>query len=302
MNADSPMLTGRILKGMSDFYYVESDNVLYTCKARGIFRKNRISPCAGDFVRIETAADETGTVVEILPRKNFLVRPPVANIDTLFIVSSVCQPSPNPLIIDKTIAAAEIRGIKPVLVITKNDLDDGSRLESIYKRAGIPVVSLFPDDDAGVAQIRSMLDGKLSVFTGNSGVGKTTLLNRLDPSLGLATGDISQKLGRGRHTTRRVELFHIGQGGLVADTPGFSTMDIERYGFVSKEDLPGAFREFEPYLGQCQFVSCSHTCEKGCAILEAVREGKIDPSRHASYVAMYQEVKDLKEWNKPRNV
>lgn len=296
------MLTGRILKGMSDFYYVECGDTLYTCKARGIFRKNKISPCAGDFVRIEPGADDTGTIEEILERKNFLIRPPVANIDTLFIVSSVCQPTPNLLIIDKTIAAAEIRGITPVLVITKNDLKDGAYLETIYTRAGIPVITLSTENDEGVLQIRKMLDGKLSVFTGNSGVGKTTLLNRLDPSLGLPTGDISQKLGRGRHTTRRVELFHIGQGGLIADTPGFSTMDIERYGFVSKDDLPQAFREFEPYLGQCQFVSCSHTCEKGCAVLEAVREGKIDPSRHASYVAMYQEVKDLREWNKPKNV
>lgn len=294
-------LEGLIIKGMSDFYYVESDGVLYTCKARGIFRKKHISPCAGDHVRFSLGADDTGAVEEILPRKNYLVRPPVANIDTLFIVSSVCQPSPNTLIIDKTIAAAEIRGIEPVVVITKTDMDDGSQLKSIYDKAGITAICISAESDDGIGQIREILEGKVSVFTGNSGVGKTTLLNRLVPSLELATGDISQKLGRGRHTTRKVELFHVGSG-FVADTPGFSTMDIERYGFVSKDDLPDAFREFAPYLGECKFVSCAHTCEKGCAVLDAVREGKINPSRHANYVAMYNEVKDLKEWNMPKNV
>lgn len=295
------VLEGLLLKCMSDFYYVEVEGTLYTCKARGVFRKKHISPCVGDHVRIRLEQDGTGAVEEILPRRNSLVRPPVANIDALFIVSSVCQPSPNTLIIDKTIAAAEIRGIEPVLVITKNDLDDGGRLQAIYRRAGIPTVCISADSEDGLDEIRAMLENRVSVFTGNSGVGKTTLLNRLLPGLELATGDISQKLGRGRHTTRRVELFHVGSG-FVADTPGFSTMDIERYGFVAKEDLPGAFREFAPYLGQCRFVSCSHTCEKGCAVLQAVEEGKIDPSRHGNYVAMYNEVRDLREWNKPRNV
>lgn len=295
------MLEGLIIKGMSDFYYVESEGVLYTCKARGIFRKKHISPCAGDHVRFSLGADGTGAVEEILPRRNWLVRPPVANIDTLFIVSSVCQPSPNTLIIDKTIAAAEIRGIEPVVVITKTDMDDGESLRAVYEKAGITAICISAENDDGISEIREMLGGRVSVFTGNSGVGKTTLLNRLVPELNLATGDISQKLGRGRHTTRKVELFHVGSG-YVADTPGFSTMDIERYGFVSKDDLPDAFREFAPYLGDCKFVSCSHTCEKGCAVLEAVRAGKIAASRHENYVAMYNEVKDLKEWNMPKNV
>jgi len=295
------MLEGLIIKGMSDFYYVESEGVLYTCKARGIFRKKHISPCAGDHVRFSLGADGTGAVEEILPRRNWLVRPPVANIDTLFIVSSVCQPSPNTLIIDKTIAAAEIRGIEPVVVITKTDMDDGESLRAVYEKSGITAICISAENEDGISEIREMLEGRVSVFTGNSGVGKTTLLNRLIPELNLATGDISQKLGRGRHTTRKVELFHVGSG-FVADTPGFSTMDIERYGFVSKDDLPDAFREFAPYLGGCKFVSCSHTCEKGCAVLEAVRSGKIAVSRHENYVAMYNEVKDLKEWNMPKNV
>ncbi|MBR4889623.1 MAG: ribosome small subunit-dependent GTPase A [Clostridia bacterium] len=295
------MLEGLIIKGMSDFYYVESEGVLYTCKARGIFRKKHISPCAGDHVRFSLGADGTGAVEEILPRRNWLVRPPVANIDTLFIVSSVCQPSPNTLIIDKTIAAAEIRGIEPVVVITKTDMDDGESLRAVYEKSSITAICISAENEDGISEIREMLEGRVSVFTGNSGVGKTTLLNRLVPELNLATGDISQKLGRGRHTTRKVELFHVGSG-FVADTPGFSTMDIERYGFVSKDDLPDAFREFAPYLGDCKFVSCSHTCEKGCAVLEAVRAGKIAVSRHENYVAMYNEVKDLKEWNMPKNV
>lgn len=294
--SESRRLEGLVRKGIGGFYTVETPEGIYTCTARGKFRKARISPYAGDRVRILGEEDGTGALEEILPRKNFLVRPPIANIDQLFIVTSLRDPSPDPLILDKTIAAAELEQIAPVLVLTKTDLDDASPLQEIYSVAGIPCFAVSSVTGEGVDQVGALLEGRISAFTGNSGVGKSTLLNVLFPDLQLKTGEISQKLGRGRHTTREVELYKLEGGGYVADTPGFSTFDIERYRMTDKEKLAFGFREFAPYLGACQFSSCSHTCEKGCAVLQAVEEGKIPRSRHESYCAMYQEVKDVKQW------
>lgn len=294
--SESRRLEGLVRKGIGGFYTVETPEGIYTCTARGKFRKARISPYAGDRVRILGEEDGTGALEEILPRKNFLVRPPIANIDQLFIVTSLRDPSPDPLILDKTIAAAELEQIAPVLVLTKTDLDDASPLQEIYSVAGIPCFAVSSVTGEGVDQVGALLEGSISAFTGNSGVGKSTLLNALFPDLQLKTGEISQKLGRGRHTTREVELYKLEGGGYVADTPGFSTFDIERYRMTDKEKLAFGFREFAPYLGACQFSSCSHTCEKGCAVLQAVEEGKIPRSRHESYCAMYQEVKDVKQW------
>ena len=294
--SESRRLEGLVRKGIGGFYTVETPEGIYTCTARGKFRKARISPYAGDRVRILGEEDGTGALEEILPRKNFLVRPPIANIDQLFIVTSLRDPSPDPLILDKTIAAAELEQIAPVLVLTKTDLDDASSLQKIYSVAGIPCFAVSSVTGEGVDQVGALLEGSISAFTGNSGVGKSTLLNALFPDLQLKTGEISQKLGRGRHTTREVELYKLEGGGYVADTPGFSTFDIERYRMTDKEKLAFGFREFAPYLGACQFSSCSHTCEKGCAVLQAVEEGKIPRSRHESYCAMYQEVKDVKQW------
>ena len=294
--SESRRLEGLVRKGIGGFYTVETPEGIYTCTARGKFRKARISPYAGDRVRILGEEDGTGALEEILPRKNFLVRPPIANIDQLFIVTSLRDPSPDPLILDKTIAAAELVQVAPVLVLTKTDLDDASPLQEIYSVAGIPCFAVSSVTGEGVDQVGALLEGRISAFTGNSGMGKSTLLNALFPDLQLKTGEISQKLGRGRHTTREVELYKLEGGGYVADTPGFSTFDIERYRMTDKEKLAFGFREFTPYLGACQFSSCSHTCEKGCAVLQAVEEGKIPRSRHESYCAMYQEVKDVKQW------
>lgn len=295
--------TGLVLKGIGGFYYVQCGDKVYACRARGKFRKDRISPYAGDRVRFAADENDEGYLAEILPRRNFLVRPPLANLDKLFIVSSVSDPQPSTLIIDKTVAAAEIKGIEPVLVFTKTDLDDAAPLRGIYGDIGIRAYFVSSSDGTGIDALRPELSGCISAFTGNSGVGKSTLLNRLLPELVLETGEISKKLGRGRHTTRHVELYPV-EDGYVADTPGFSTMDIERYELFCKEELPGGFREFEPYLGKCRFTSCSHTCEKGCAVLAAAEAGKISRSRLESYIAMYNEVKDIKEWqlSKTRNV
>lgn len=295
-------LEGLVRKGIGGFYTVETPQGDFTCTARGKFRKERISPYAGDRVRITAEEDGTGALEKILPRKNFLARPPIANIDQLFIVSSLRDPYPEPLIIDKTIAVAEMMDISPVLVLTKTDLDDPSELKAIYDLAGVPCLVVSSKTGDGVDLVRQLLRGKISAFTGNSGVGKSTLLNAVFPHFDLKTGEVSQKLGRGRHTTREVELYKLQDGGYVADTPGFSTFDIERYRLTDKEKLAFGFREFAPYLGECQFSSCSHTCEKGCAILQAVEEGKIPRSRFESYCAMYEEIKDVKQWQqKSRN-
>lgn len=287
---------GLVRKGTGGFYTVETSLGMVTCTARGKLRKERISPYAGDRVRIAVDEDDTGSVEEILPRKNFMVRPPVANLDRLFIVSSMRQPNPDTLIIDKTIAVAEMRNIEPILVLTKTDLAQGDALQKVYLHAGIPCFVVSSITGQGVEQIKPLLRDGISAFTGNSGVGKSSLLNALFPNFALKTSEISQKLGRGRHTTREVELFETGEGGYVADTPGFSTFEIERYQLTDKDQLIYGFREFLPFVGKCRFASCSHNCESGCAILEAVDRGEIERSRHESYVAMYQEIKDVKQW------
>ena len=288
-------LNGMIIKLTGGFYYVEAAGKVYACKARGVFRKQGASPCVGDRVEISVQPDGTGAVDTILPRKNRLVRPAVANLDRLFIVASVCDPSPNTLVIDKMTAAAVSKEIEPVIVVSKTDLKRGDSLKEIYDMAGFRTVCFSMKDNSGADEIKALLYGCVAAFTGNSGVGKSTLLNSVFPHLSLETSHTSQKLGRGRHTTRTVELFPT-DGGYVADTPGFSTVDMQRYELIKKEDLPYCFPEFRKYLGDCQFTSCAHVKEKGCAIREAVAKGKIHPSRFASYVAMYEEVKNIREW------
>ena len=290
-------IQGIILKSTGGFYYVEAAGSIYECKARGIFRKKNNSPRVGDRVEISVPDDGYSAIEEILPRKNTLRRPPLANIDMLVIVVSTVDPAPNYLVIDKMTAAAVDNDIEPVVVISKSDLKSGDELYETYRKAGIKAFQYSPEDTASVNEIKALLSGKVSAFTGNSGVGKSTLLNALYPDLALETGEISEKLGRGRHTTRTVELFKIG-GGYVADTPGFSTVDLERYNMIDKDNIQFCFPEFKEYLTTCQFTSCSHTCEKGCSIIAAVNDGKICESRHKSYVAMYDEVKDIKEWQR----
>ena len=288
---------GRILKGIGGFYYVEAELTIYECKARGVFRKRGTTPLAGDWVQI-CIDNNTGTIEEIFPRKNMLVRPPCANIDQMFLVTSVCDPSPNLLVLDKMIAVAEDQEMEPILVISKTDLQSPHELENIYRKVGIQVIEVSSVSGQGIAQIKMLLKDKISVFTGNSGVGKSSLLNCISPEFRQETGIISSKLGRGKHTTRQVELLKLPCGGYVADTPGFSTMDMERYNIVKKEHLQYCFREMKPYITQCKFSSCSHTCEKGCAVLRAVEQGEITQSRHNSYTAMYEQVKDKKEWER----
>ncbi|MCR4615236.1 MAG: ribosome small subunit-dependent GTPase A [Clostridiales bacterium] len=285
-----------MIKGIGGFYYVEVADVLYECKARGLFRKDGIVPLAGDRVSIEVDDDNKGTVVSIGERKNYLIRPPVANIDRLFIVASTVEPRPSTLVIDKLTASAENKGITPVIVITKSDIKSSDELAAAYKHSGIKTISVCSVTGEGIDEVKAELKGRISAFAGNSGVGKSTLLNAIDKRLNLQTGEISDKLGRGRHTTRHIELYKTC-GGYVADTPGFASFTLEEREFISKEDLPFCFPEFLPYLGKCKFSTCTHVCDKGCKIVEAVKNGEIDESRHNSYIAMYNEVKDIKEWN-----
>ena len=288
-------LNGILMKSIGGFYYVRCDGKEYECKARGSFRKSGNSPVVGDKVVISVPDEGFASIEEIKPRFNKLKRPALANIDTLVIVCSTVDPEPNFTVIDKMTAAAVNNNMIPAIVVSKNDLKSGERIAEIYRNSEFPVFLCSPEDTEDVNKLKAFLKGKVSAFTGNSGVGKSTLINRIFPELELQTGQISRKLGRGKHTTRVVELFEI-DGCFVADTPGFSTVDLQRYEMIDKNRLQYCFPEFEKYLGECQFTSCSHTCEKGCRILQAVKDGEIEPSRHKSYVAMYNEVKDIKEW------
>lgn len=289
-------MQGRILKATGGFYYVLSDAVLYECRARGLFRKNGVSPLVGDWVEIEETGEEKGYVTRILDRKNSLIRPPLANLDQLFLVVSIADPQPNLLVLDKLIAIAEHKKIEPFLIVTKTDLGEWETLAALYEKAGFQVFCTGLDQDSDLAMLRRSMEGKISAFCGNSGVGKSSLLNRIDSRLDLSTAQISQKLGRGRHTTRHVQLYPVSGGGYIADTPGFSSMDLERYEVILKEQLQYCFREFGPHLNQCRFTGCSHTKEKGCAVLAAMKEGEIASSRHDSYCTLYEAAKNIKEW------
>lgn len=286
---------GKIIKGIGGFYYVEAANAVYECKARGLFRKEKITPLCGDFVKISVNEGAENTIDEIMPRRNFLSRPPLANIDNLIIVASTQKPRPSALIIDKLIAVAEFKDIEPIIVVTKSDLSSSQEMVQAYKKAGFTAISVSNETGEGVDEVKAVLKGKTSAFTGNSGVGKTTLLNKIAPDLNLKTGTISDKLGRGRHTTREAQLFSVA-GGYIVDTPGFSSLELPQSDIIKKDELAYCFREFREYLGKCKFSTCSHICDKGCKICEAVENGEIGKARHESYVAMYNEVKDLKDW------
>ena len=283
-----------ITKGIGGFYYVRTPNGIVECKARGIFRKRGITPVAGDNVALSA---DGSTIEEILPRKNVFVRPPVANLDILFIVASTTQPVPSTLVLDQLAAAAIYKDVQPVLVVTKADLAAADKLAQAYSGSGIPLVQLHYETGEGLDTIRGYIQGHLCAFCGNSGVGKSTLLNTLAPELKRETGQISQKLGRGRHTTREVEIFEVC-GGRLADTPGFASLEAQKLCRIPKEDLQHTFPEFEAYFGQCRFTGCSHRSEIGCAVRAAVEEGKISKTRYASYLAMYEEANARKEWER----
>ena len=291
-------MTGRIIKGVGGQYTVlAADGGVQICSAKGVFRHKGLTPFVGDFVTVED-----GVISAILDRQSCLQRPPIANIDQAVFVVSACSPAPNPLVLDRLIAIAECKGIEPILVFTKCDLASPEPLATVYKNAGFPVVCCDlaagkTVDGAPVAEaMLPLLQGRLTVLSGNSGVGKSTLLSHLFPEREFETGEISEKLGRGRHTTRHTELFPVEGGGFVADTPGFSSWDAEAGELITKDALARGFREFADYIPDCRFTGCSHTVEKGCAVRAAVKAGEIAKTRHQDYCELYNEVKNIQEW------
>lgn len=291
------MTEGMIVKGIGGFYYVDTADGLIECKARGKFRKTVGKPMVGDRVQLALLPDGTGYLEEILPRTTELIRPAVANLDLLVAVACVAPPLTDPFLIDKVLAIAEHKGMNSLVVINKTDLDAGDELIAVYRLAGIPVLQVSAQTGEGIAELKGYLQGHVSAFAGNSGVGKSSLLNAIDLRLDAEVGSISDRIGRGRHTTRHVELVPLEGGGYLADTPGFSSFEAERMDAVMAEDLQYAFREFAPYIADCRFTGCAHLCEKGCAVIAAVEAGKIAKSRHESYKKLYESVKDIKQWN-----
>ena len=287
--------TGRILRSLSGFYDVMTSDGRITCRGRGSLRKGAQTPLTGDFVEI-TIADGKGMVEKILPRKNRFVRPAVANVDGLVVFAANVNPVTEPFLIDRVAAIAGDQDVPVYICVNKCDLDPGLDLVRIYRNAGFPVICTSAETGEGMDELRSILDGKLIAFTGNTGVGKSSVLNALCPELALPTGEVSEKLGRGRHTTRHVELYCIGENTYVADTPGFSSFDTEQMDVILKENLQYAFPDFAPYIGKCQFHDCTHRKEPGCAVLQAIADGEIEITRHESYLRLYEKSSQIKPW------
>jgi len=290
------MSEGRIQKALSGFYYVDTGNEILTCRARGKFRKEGVSPLVGDRVEVRELGNGEGVVDKILPRRNFFARPAVANIDQLVVIASASIPKTDPFLIDRVAAIAALKDCEVIVVLNKCDLDPADDLYAIYEAAGFRTLRVSAETGEGLEELKTVISGKLSAFTGNSGVGKSSILNALDPEFQLKVGEVSDALGRGRHTTRHVELFALSCGAEIMDTPGFSSFETDELNLELKHRLPETFREFVPYLDECRFVGCSHTKEKGCAVLDALKRGKIQKSRHESYLRLYEELKPLKEW------
>lgn len=290
------MLTGTIVKGIGGFYYVKTEEGLIECRARGRFRRAGESPMVGDRVRIVRTAEDAqkGSVDAILPRKNMFIRPPVANIDQLIITIAAANPEPNLLLADQLAVTAEAMGVHPVICVNKLDLnEEGAKaIAGIYQKAGYPVLLVSAREDVGTEQLKAVLQDKITALAGNSGVGKSSLLNALN-SLELETGDVSRKTQRGRHTTRHTELFELPFGGYVFDTPGFSSYAAEG---LRPEEMASLFPEIAKAEGGCRFSGCAHVAEPGCSVKEAMGRGEIAPSRYENYCAFYQAAKAAKKW------
>lgn len=287
-----------IIRSLSGFYSVRCGEQTLECRAKGVFRNIGISPLVGDRVEVQDIGGGKGLVSAILPRRNAFVRPAVANVDLLVFVASAVIPVTDPFLIDRVAAIAESAGCCFAICINKADLDPGDRLADIYSMSGYPVMHTSAETGQGIEQLREVLRGKICAFTGNTGVGKSSLLNALSPGLGLPVGEVSRKLGRGKHTTRHVELFATEDGTYIADTPGFASFDLELMDPIPKEELQYAFPEFRPFIGQCRFRDCAHLKEPGCAILQGVQDGSVHESRHSSYTRLYALSAQYKDWEK----
>lgn len=295
------MVSGIIIKALSGFYYVKTENGILECKARGRFRLDGTSPLVGDRVQCSLDANGKGRIDKVEERKNWFVRPAVANIDTLVFIAANTNPVTDPFLIDRVSVIAAEAGCELVICINKVDIDSGDRLYYIFTKVGFPVIRTSAATGEGVSALLDVLRGKVCAFTGNSGVGKSSILNVLLPGIHIETGEVSEKLGRGRHTTRHVELYELGEDTYIADTPGFASFDIEMMQTIDKEQLQYDFIEFAPYLGSCRFNDCAHLKEPGCAVTAALAEGKIGESRYSSYVKLYELTAQHKPWEIKQN-
>ena len=287
--------TGRIVRSLSGFYEVRTPRGTVTCRARGILRREGVTPLTGDLAEI-TLERGKGMVEKILPRRSSFVRPAVANVDALVVFAANVNPITEPFLIDRVAAIAGDQNVPVYLCVNKCDLDPAANLVRIYEHAGFPVICTSAETGEGVEALRALLEGKLTAFTGNSGVGKSSILNRLAPELKLETGEVSEKLGRGRHTTRHVELYRLGENTYVADTPGFSSFDTDQMELILKENLQYAFPDFGSFIGKCRFDDCSHRKEPDCAVRAAVEAGGIEKSRYESYLRLYEKSSQIKAW------
>ncbi len=286
-------MKGTIIKGIGGFYYVKASDNVYECKARGVFRKKRITPTIGDVVEIETSG-EKGSIVDILDRRSYLVRPPVANIDTMLLVVAAAAPEPSLFLIDKMLVNAEINNIHPVLCINKTDLEKRNDIKKLYENAGYEVFCVSAEKNKGTDKLKKYLSGRTTAFAGLSGVGKSSLLSIITEDT-LETGDVSEKIQRGRHTTRHVELFELNNGGFVLDTPGFSSLELEG---IKADELWEYFPEMRNHRDECRFRGCSHINEPDCVIKNKVESGEIASTRYESYTQLYKQLKSVKEWEK----
>lgn len=287
---------GTIIRALSGFYYVKSEQGVVSCRAKGRFRRDGLTPLVGDRVVVEENDDGTGMVAEILPRRNAFARPAIANVDLLVMVVSEAIPVTEPYLADRVTVRCEKNGCGAGLVINKCDLASGDRLAAIYAATGYPVWRVSALTGEGIDLLRAGLRGKICCFTGNSGVGKSSVLNALDPRFSIPTAEVSQKLSRGRHTTRHVELFGLGDDTFIADTPGFASFGDETEEPIFPKELAGLFPEFAEYRDTCRFDDCTHRREPGCSVREAADEGRVHPSRYQSYLRLYEEASKLKKW------
>ena len=286
---------GVVIKGIGGNYDVACEGEILRCRASAKIKHQKNLLAAGEYVELRLT-DDGGYITERLPRRNGLIRPAIANIDQLVILCSQAPPVTDPYLIDKVTVVALYQGIQPIILLNKSDLHESGDLFDAYQKAGFPVVRASAVTGEGIDEITDLLAGKISAFTGNSAIGKSSILNRIDSRFGLQVGDMSEKIARGRHTTRHVELFRLDNGGLVADTPGFSTFDAVRMEKLTKENLQQYFPEIDRFFAQCRFTDCKHIKEPGCVVREAVERGEIARSRYESYRMLYEEVAAQKLW------
>ena len=291
------MTAGIIVKALSGFYYVESADGVIECKARGRFRLDGTSPLVGDHVLCSQDAEGKGRIERVEPRRNWFIRPAVANIDTLVFIAAGTNPVTDPFLIDRVSVIAAESDCDLIVCVNKSDLDPADELFRIFHKAGFPVLRTSAETGEGVGELLELLRGRTCAFTGNSGVGKSSLLNFMLPGAEIETGEVSEKLGRGRHTTRHVQLYEIEKDTYVADTPGFASFDLEMMRSIAKEDLAEDFIDFRPYLGRCRFHDCAHLREPDCAVTAAVARGEIEESRYRSYTRLYELCAQQKFWD-----